>query len=907
MINSLSDPFFAPPSVSAGLENRCTNNDFEHISSENHDYWKSFNLETKSSKHKKYFFNISINIEKTEKALKLFHKEKALPQSFICPRNREHLIEILSEAIKQEYLYEHTNYQKLVSHFGNSNWLFLLYQDGKNRLSKYFKINSQRDIAFFMYQLICATEFTFKLTKDLNRDYRHNFLLPDYLFFKKETNKNSNLLLMNTYVLSLINPYIRTISFYNTKSFNNNLNFEAPERLGFIVKHKHIANQALPEFTKENAVWCLGIILYKLINGNYPFKSDNDIESLNKSVLNNSIIWDEDFSPHCRDLIDQMLNKDPEKRISLRDIIKQPYFIETLELTGNEVTYFSKYYDLDLNDLSYQIETVNNSSNNSSNKHNSESSNNIAALIKSNSNVGKDELDYINNNSTLMNMSNSNIKDDMVLPKKRLSISQMSYLTQKANLSKTNIPENKKTIVPINITGLNNNKLKYQQNLFSTRGKAHEAQVQSSQHSSQNTKNKTSSGSGKKREGLPKRNINDQRSLNQSSYNNNTTVNNINNSKYSDMLNNQIYKLKEENSSLVVLKEENLITISHLKEEIENQKQLVKELHDKNEKLITELEVTNKHKDSRDEQIGKLLKEKLELTSALRESENNYKLEKIKNIDLSEKNNANDIKRNDIYENYTKKIVKLESEIKYLNTRLTTFVKFDSTEDENISSKSIAILTEYLKEFKALLSSISEKSSSSNSQLFKQIKEYFSQENDKVCQKINELGTFFDNLFYNNNESIESHTMNMLNSREEDNSSNNKRTSIFNSITNPNTSDDSKTIASLKEKINNLNAEIDSLLIRKNENLIDEMKLKQLEERAAHFDSTIKMKNEEIKAAVFLNKELINKINRYKKVIDNLEAKLCDLKDFIYTHIDSEKYENFMNKFFNTSNLELVS
>jgi serine/threonine protein kinase len=86
-----------------------------------------------------------------------------------------------------------------------------------------------------------------------------------------------------------------------------------------------------PEMIKENGhdehldIWCIGVLLFELLTGNVPFKG-KDIDSLNNNILSLKISWPKDINLVAKNLILKILKLDPLERISLRDMLKHPFF-----------------------------------------------------------------------------------------------------------------------------------------------------------------------------------------------------------------------------------------------------------------------------------------------------------------------------------------------------------------------------------------------------------------------------------------------------------------------------------------------------------------------------------------------------------------------------------------------------
>jgi fused-like protein len=88
-----------------------------------------------------------------------------------------------------------------------------------------------------------------------------------------------------------------------------------------------------PELVQEQPydekvdVWALGVILYELYNKQPPFFT-NSIYKLIQMIANSPIVWPDSMSPVFKSFLQQMLQKDPRKRVSCDELLKHPFIAD---------------------------------------------------------------------------------------------------------------------------------------------------------------------------------------------------------------------------------------------------------------------------------------------------------------------------------------------------------------------------------------------------------------------------------------------------------------------------------------------------------------------------------------------------------------------------------------------------
>lgn len=83
-------------------------------------------------------------------------------------------------------------------------------------------------------------------------------------------------------------------------------------------------------------IWSSGVTLYNLVTGQYPFEGDN-IYRLFESIGRGIVTIPDDLEEPLRDLLEGMLKKDPDERITLQQIRKHSWFVRKPPRTLEQV------------------------------------------------------------------------------------------------------------------------------------------------------------------------------------------------------------------------------------------------------------------------------------------------------------------------------------------------------------------------------------------------------------------------------------------------------------------------------------------------------------------------------------------------------------------------------------------
>ena len=238
-----------------------------------------------------------------------------------------------AEYLKREIrIQQNLNYSKIVkvkSFFEDDHHVYIVLQKCNNNslteLLKKRKYLTEIEVQCYMFQLIQGLIFLH------NKNYIHRDLKPDNLFLDDKL----ELKIGDFGLVYKLNKNEKANDYCGT------LKYMAPE---FFEKKP---------YSFEVDIWAIGIIMYILLIGQFPFNDEYEIKTKNLNFPN-----DIKKSKSAKNLIEQILVKEPKKRPTLSQILYHDFFhiskfpefldISTLE-TAPDSSLF-KRYNPDLNE-----------------------------------------------------------------------------------------------------------------------------------------------------------------------------------------------------------------------------------------------------------------------------------------------------------------------------------------------------------------------------------------------------------------------------------------------------------------------------------------------------------------------------------------------------------------------------
>ena len=139
----------------------------------------------------------------------------------------------------------------------------------------------------------------------------HRDLKPENVLMTSD-DENADIRILDFFLSKIIGPEEKCTEPYGT------LSYVAPEVL-------------LDEpYGKEVDLWSLGIITYLMLSGSLPFDHKTDEEEIARKTVSEpppykGSIWTK-ISPEAKDFIDRLLQKNPAKRMNIKEALEHEWF-----------------------------------------------------------------------------------------------------------------------------------------------------------------------------------------------------------------------------------------------------------------------------------------------------------------------------------------------------------------------------------------------------------------------------------------------------------------------------------------------------------------------------------------------------------------------------------------------------
>ena len=267
-----------------------------------HDFSENYEIKESIGEGRNSSVNIGIKKDTGENVtIKTIKKNKE-------SKNEEELIHYEIDILK---FCQHKNIVQLIDYFENMEEIIIVLKYIKgNTLGNFLKEKNfnlnESEVANIIYQIAQGVKYLHKF------GIVHRDLKPDNIMIIPKTENNDMIIKIMDFGFSKIVSKEEKL----TEGFGT-LYYAAPELI-----------QNLP-YNIEIDLWSLGVIIYYIFTGCYPFngKIEDEIEEkiLEENVEFKDGEW-EVISEQVQDLIIKCLEKNPEERITIDEFINHPWF-----------------------------------------------------------------------------------------------------------------------------------------------------------------------------------------------------------------------------------------------------------------------------------------------------------------------------------------------------------------------------------------------------------------------------------------------------------------------------------------------------------------------------------------------------------------------------------------------------
>lgn len=98
-------------------------------------------------------------------------------------------------------------------------------------------------------------------------------------------------------------------------------------------------------------LWSCGVVLYALLYGRYPFDAEQKYYVRKMVAAEYTIPQDIPVSSQCRHLLQGLLVADPEQRMTIQQVLSQPWFCQDLPRGALEMNHVYLSYSLSLDQV----------------------------------------------------------------------------------------------------------------------------------------------------------------------------------------------------------------------------------------------------------------------------------------------------------------------------------------------------------------------------------------------------------------------------------------------------------------------------------------------------------------------------------------------------------------------------
>ena len=181
--------------------------------------------------------------------------------------------------------------------------------------------NKKKFNAKEIYQVFNQLNNTFKIIKEYDL-YVKDLRLEEILY-KKDKNGEENI-----YKISNFSSHENILKLLNAGGLTTNYNYKAPEILEILNESNSEKQKEINSLYKEAYLWNIGILIFHLYFGDFPYEGSTPKEILDKIKTDDMTKLNEIDDIDLKDLLKKLLKEDRKERINWNDYFEHKFFSE---------------------------------------------------------------------------------------------------------------------------------------------------------------------------------------------------------------------------------------------------------------------------------------------------------------------------------------------------------------------------------------------------------------------------------------------------------------------------------------------------------------------------------------------------------------------------------------------------
>ena len=181
--------------------------------------------------------------------------------------------------------------------------------------------NNKKCNAKEIYQVFNQLNNTFKIIKEYDL-YVKDLRLEEILY-KKDKNGEENI-----YKISNFSSHENILKLLNAGGLTTNYNYKAPEILEILNESNSEKQKEINSLYKEAYLWNIGILIFLLYFGDFPYVGSTPKEILDKIKTDDMTKLNEIDDIDLKDLLKKLLKEDRKERINWNDYFEHKFFSE---------------------------------------------------------------------------------------------------------------------------------------------------------------------------------------------------------------------------------------------------------------------------------------------------------------------------------------------------------------------------------------------------------------------------------------------------------------------------------------------------------------------------------------------------------------------------------------------------